>query len=118
MIIPVTTVACFALVSCVVLSLTKSQEITANFKYEKTFQNLVLNHGLIFEINRVSRIFCASSCIEDRLCISFNFHHGKQKCRGYETLMLTRDAGTYEEGWLYYFHTINGLYSNVNFKNT
>lgn len=113
----ITTVTAVALVSVVVLSLSNSQEITANFKCNKTFQNLVLNHGLIFEINRASRIYCASSCIKNHLCISFNFHHGTQKCRGYETLMLTRDAGTYEEGWLYYFHTINGLYSNVKFKN-
>lgn len=44
---------------------------------------------------------------------SFHYHHAKRKCRAHETLMLTSDAGTYEEGWLNYNHTINGMCIDV-----
>lgn len=97
MIFPVANVICVELVLIVIsLNSYKTTE-AANFKNGKNFQNFVLNHGLIFEINRVSRIFCASSCVQDHSCLFFHYHHAKRKCRAHETLMLTSDAGTYEE---------------------
>lgn len=63
MIFTVANVICVELVLIVIsLNSYKTTE-AANFKNGKNFQNFVLNHGLIFEINRVSRIFlCIKLC--------------------------------------------------------
>lgn len=113
MIFPVANVICVELVLIVIsLNSYKTTE-AANFKNGKNFQNFVLNHGLIFEINRVSRIFCASSCVQDHSCLFFSLSPCKAKMSSPRKLMLTSDAGTYEEGWLNYNHTINGMCIDV-----
>lgn len=79
MIFTVANVICVELVLIVIsLNSYKTTE-AANFKNGKNFQNFVLNHGLIFEINRVSRIFCASSCIQDHSCLFFSLSPCKAK---------------------------------------
>lgn len=79
MIFPVANVICVELVLIVIsLNSYKTTE-AANFKNGKNFQNFVLNHGLIFEINRVSRIFCASSCVQDHSCLFFSLSPCKAK---------------------------------------
>lgn len=79
MIFPVANVICVELVLIVIsLNSYKTTE-AANFKNGKNFQNFVLNHGLIFEINRVSRIFCASSCVQDHPCLFFSLSPCKAK---------------------------------------
>uniref|UniRef100_K1QRM7 Uncharacterized protein n=1 Tax=Magallana gigas TaxID=29159 RepID=K1QRM7_MAGGI len=57
----------------------------------------------------MSLIHCAIRCAENRACISLHFHKGVRKCQGYETLMLTPQAGTNEEGWIYYYSTQKGI---------
>ncbi|XP_061179374.1 uncharacterized protein LOC133188000 [Saccostrea echinata] len=69
------------------------------------FDNFVLNHGLLWQQISDSLLTCAADCVNDRPCISFNFHQGKRQCRAYETLMLTADAGTSKEDWTYFYIT-------------
>lgn len=79
MIFTVANVICVELVLIVIsLNSYKTTE-AANFKSGKNLQNFVLNHGLIFEINRVSRIFCASSCVQDHSCLFFSLSPCKAK---------------------------------------
>ena len=84
-------------------------ELILNFKNDNRFDNFVLNHGLLSQTYSDSLVSCARKCIKDKSCIAFHFNQGKQQCRGYETLMLTSNAGTHEEGWQYYYITIFGL---------
>lgn len=84
-------------------------ELNLNLKNDNRFDNFVLNHGLLSQTYSDSLVSCARICIKDKSCIAIHFNQGKLQCRGYETLMLTSDAGTHEEGWQYYYITIFGL---------
>lgn len=71
MIFPVANVICVELVLIVIsLNSYKTTE-AANFKNGKNFQNFVLNHRLLFEINKVSRIFCVCIKLCPRPFLSF-----------------------------------------------
>lgn len=84
-----------------------------NFVHDYAFDGAFLNHGLLWQVPVMSLIHCAIRCAENRACISLHFHIGVRKCRGYETLMLTPQAGTNEEGWIYYYSTQKGNLINV-----
>lgn len=77
--------------------------------HDYAFDGAFLNHGLLWQVPVMSLIHCAIRCAENRACISLHFHIGVRKCRGYETLMLTPQAGTNEEGWIYYYSTQKGI---------
>lgn len=79
MIFPVANVICVELVLIVISLISYKTTEAANFKNGKNFQNFVLNHGLIFEINKVSRIFCASSCVQNHSCLFVSFSPCKAK---------------------------------------
>lgn len=83
------------------------------FVHDYAFDGAFLNHGLLWQVPVMSLIHCAIRCAENRACISLHFHIGVRKCRGYETLMLTPQAGTNEEGWIYYYSTQKGNLINV-----
>lgn len=84
-----------------------------NFVHDYAFDGAFLNHGLLWQVPVMSLIHCAIRCAENRACISLHFHKGVRKCRGYETLMLTPQTGTNEEGWIYYYSTQKGNLINV-----
>lgn len=84
-----------------------------NFVHDYAFDGAFLNHGLLWQVPVMSLIHCAIRCAENRACISLHFHKGVRKCRGYEILMLTPQAGTNEEGWIYYYSTQKGNLINV-----
>lgn len=84
-----------------------------NFVHDYAFDAAFLNHGLLWQVPVMSLIHCAIRCAENRACISLHFHKGVRKCRGYEILMLTPQAGTNEEGWIYYYSTQKGNLINV-----
>lgn len=73
--------------------------------HDYNLDGVFLNHGLLWQVPAVSLMICAIRCAENRACISLHFHEGIRECRGYETLMLTSQAGTNEDGWIYYYST-------------
>lgn len=97
MIFPVANVICVELVLIVIsLNSYKTTE-AANFKNGKNFQNFVLNHGYSRSTEYLG--FFVHQVVSKTIPVfSFHYHHAKRKCRANETLMLTGDAGTYEEG--------------------
>jgi hypothetical protein len=79
------------------------------------FDNYPLDHGLLWESPCSTTLMCAVRCISSKACISFYYNQEKKRCRGYETLMLTTEAGGYENSWSYFYFTDIGKWS---FKET
>lgn len=103
----------FQNICCIVFiygSSTKAQMTIRGFNFlrDNRFDDFVLNHGLIWQMSTNSVLACAVNCVGERACMSFHFHRGSGRCRGYETLMLTTDAGMYEEDWRYFYMTYTG----------
>lgn len=80
-----------------------------NFLRDFTFDNMILNHGVLWELNTSTTVSCAIHCANDIACISLHFHEQLRQCRGYETLMLTPlAAGKNETKWIYFYQTKPG----------
>jgi hypothetical protein len=101
----------FLRVCCAFLILGLFLEVkTANFRdfdflADRRFDNYVLDHGLLWESQTLTSLMCAFRCASFKVCISFHFNLHKKLCRGYETLMLAREAGVYEYNWNYFYLT-------------
>lgn len=76
-----------------------------DFLPDSRFDNYLLNHGLLWELPSASTLMCAVRCAKFKTCISFYFNQDKKCCRGYETLILTTEAGGYEGNWNYFYLT-------------
>lgn len=74
------------------------------------YNNYVLDHGFLWELRASSTLMCAVRCASFKSCISFYFNNGERRCRGYETLMLTTEAGVYQNNWNYFYLTDIGKY--------
>lgn len=113
MIFPVANVICVELVLIVIsLNSYKTTE-AANFKNGKNFKILFWIMDWYSRSTEYLGFFVHQVVSKTIPVFSFHYHHAKRKCRAHETLMLTSDAGTYEEGWLNYNHSINGMCIDV-----
>ena len=80
-----------------------------NFLRDFKFDDMILNHGVLWELNTSTTVSCAIHCANDIACISLHFHEQLRQCRGYETLMLTPlAAGKNETKWIYFYQTKPG----------
>ncbi|XP_048739636.2 uncharacterized protein LOC125653984 [Ostrea edulis] len=79
-----------------------------DFLPDSRFDNYLLNHGLLWELQSVSTLMCAIRCASFKSCISFYFNNAERRCRGHETLMLTTEAGVHENNWNYFYLTKTG----------
>ncbi|XP_056001841.1 uncharacterized protein LOC130048805 [Ostrea edulis] len=76
-----------------------------SFLQDRRFDNYVLDHGLLWDFQSMSKLACSAGCASFKTCISFHFNKENRRCRAYETLMFTTEAGVYENNWSYFYLT-------------